>query len=225
MNIILEIETADPDDILMLIFALNNPLITLNSVVITPGSKEQVNLVGHILKLCNQSQIPIGSYNIDHPKKCVSGFYYKIFDNIQNYDKEIYVGWQLIEKTLKSDTTIITGSPLKNLGEFIKNSNMTINKWVCQGGFVSDSMIPKECKKLDKFNGPEWCNTYNFNGAPQYALSLIETNKIKDKKFVSKNICHQMAYTKTHFQNDQNNDLIKNIMAIYLEKKDEKKNT
>lgn len=98
-----------------------------------------------------------------------------------------------------------------------------IDRWICQGGFISDSMISNDYRKLDKFKGLEWCNTYNFNGAPKYALSLIESSNIKHKYFVSKNICHQIEYTKNELEKDNNNDMIRNIMSFYLERKDSKK--
>jgi inosine-uridine nucleoside N-ribohydrolase len=224
IDIILDMETADLDDILMLLFSLHNSLINLLGVTVTPGSKEQINLIGHLLELCGRPDIQIGSFNINHPKNCVSGMYYKLFGEIPAYTKHIHVGWQLIRDINKPGATIVTGAPLKNLGELIINvPDIKIDRWVCQGGYVSDNMIPEEYPKLEKFKGLDWCNTYNFNGAPKYALLLIESENIKQKYFVSKNICHQMEYTKDKLVKDNNNDIIKNILSVYLEKKDSKK--
>lgn len=54
IDVMLDMETADLDDILMLLFSLQHPSINLLSVTVTPGSKEQINLVGYLLEICGR---------------------------------------------------------------------------------------------------------------------------------------------------------------------------
>lgn len=80
--------------------------------------------------------------------------------------------------------------PLKNLGRLYEHFPATlIGTWVAQGGFAGDSVVPPE-HRLAKFAGRETCPTFNFNGAPQVALSMLGSEKIAERWLVSKNVCH-----------------------------------
>lgn len=66
VNIVQDLETSDPDDILTLILLLGNPNANLEAVTITPGTPEQIGLVRHLLTRFNRD-IPVGVYN--QPRK------------------------------------------------------------------------------------------------------------------------------------------------------------
>lgn len=55
------------------------------------------------------------------------------------------------------------------------------------------SHLPEECR-LDKFKGKITCATFNLNGDPKSGLLAIGSDQIKEKRFVSKNVCHGMIY-------------------------------
>ncbi len=92
--------------------------------------------------------------------------------------------------------TLITGAPLKNGGAFLENSNKNLNKWVAQGGFAGDSVVPEKYR-LDKFKGKETCPTFNFNGDPRSALNMLSTERILSRTLVSKNVCHGVNYDRS----------------------------
>ena len=75
IDVAFDMETSDPDDVFTLCILAHHPKVNLKCITITPGSRHQVGLVKHILKLLNKD-IPVGSKNINHPKECVSGFHY-----------------------------------------------------------------------------------------------------------------------------------------------------
>ncbi|MCP4521066.1 MAG: hypothetical protein GY827_05185 [Cytophagales bacterium] len=68
-----------------------------------------------------------------------------------------------------------------------------MDKWVTQGGFAGDNVVPSEYR-LEKFEGMISCPTFNFNGASNVALSLLASENIKEKYLVSKNVCHGVIY-------------------------------
>lgn len=51
---------------------------------------------------------------------------------------------------------MITGAPLHNLGAAIRTADkekpFTIGRWVCQGGFAGEGVVPEELQ-MKKFQG------------------------------------------------------------------------
>jgi len=47
---------------------------------------------------------------------------------------------------------------------------------------------------LKKFKDRETCPTYNLNGDPKSALLALDCSGIKERFFVSKNVCHGVTY-------------------------------
>lgn len=78
INILLNMETADPDDALTLCLLASHPKVNLVGITITPGSHQQVAIVKDILFLLGKEKdIPVGVRSPDHPKSCVSEFHNK----------------------------------------------------------------------------------------------------------------------------------------------------
>jgi len=186
-----------------LILLLGHSEVNLKAVTITPGAEDQIGLVRKVLKDF-KADIPIGAFNIGHPKKCVSGWYHKVYGEFVP-SKDAELGADVIYNNCNEDTTIITGAPLKNLGFAIeKYPDLIAGRLVAQGGFAGQGVVPED-KQLDKFKGRLTCPTYNFNGAPGFAQTVLNFDGIKVKKFVSKNVCHGVYY---------NNELHKEIEII-----------
>ena len=80
-NIIFDMETNDPDDYITLLLLLGHPDVNLKAVTITPGSAYQVGLVERTLKIF-QKDIPIGAFNIEHPKTCISDWHENAYGQI-----------------------------------------------------------------------------------------------------------------------------------------------
>ena len=91
------------------------------------------------------------------------------------------------------NTTLVTGAANKNLGAALKFPQFKLGRWVAQGGFAGEGVVPSELQ-LDKFKGKVTCPTFNFNGDPESVLKAVQDDRIKERYFVSKNVCHGVQY-------------------------------
>jgi pyrimidine-specific ribonucleoside hydrolase len=190
-QIMFDMETSDPDDFLTLILLLGHPDVELQAVTITPGTRKQISLVRQALEWFNKD-IPIGSFNIDHPKECVSDWHYKAFNLKENASDKAENGGELLAKLCNENTILVTGAALKNLGHALE-LGLKLGTWVAQGGFAGDNVVPENLR-LEKFKGKITCPTFNLNGDPKSALNAIASQSIENKFFVSKNVCHGVIY-------------------------------
>ncbi|MEH2194479.1 MAG: nucleoside hydrolase [Nostoc sp.] len=230
INVVWDMETSDPDDFLTLLFLIGHPQVNLKAVTVTPGTPDQIGLVRHALTQCFGLNIPVGAYNLEHGKQCVSGWHYKVYGNIPpSYDAE--PGGEVLLRCCDENTTLITGAPLKNLGVAITLSSipgkevLKLGRLITQGGFAGEGVIPPE-RQLEKFKGMVTCPSYNLNGDPKSALAALEYSGIGIRRFVSKNVCHKVYYDQEihkHFETikDKSKSLtyIWQGMNAYLKKK------
>lgn len=222
IDILLDMETSDPDDLMTLCLLTSHPRLRLRAVTVTPGTDAQIGLVRHVLRLADLD-IPVGSAHPGYEKSCVAGFYSKWFPHYPS-EKPDAEGISIILNTLREypDLTIVTGAPLKNFARLPETQR--VHRWVAQGGFAGDNVVP-EADRLDKFKGRITCPTFNFNGDPQTALRLLAHPLIERRLLVSKNVCHGIVYDeRVHDFFRQYKDknigvnLIHNGMSIYLQK-------
>ena len=100
LDVIWDMETGDPDDFFTLMLLLGHSEVNLKAVTITPGAEDQIGLVRKVLKDF-KADIPIGAFNIDHPKKCVSGWYHKVYGEfVPSKDAELGKDELSIQRTL-----------------------------------------------------------------------------------------------------------------------------
>jgi pyrimidine-specific ribonucleoside hydrolase len=192
-EVLFDMETSDPDDVATLCFLCYHPEINLGAVTVTPGTLDQVGLVKGFLRRCHKD-IPVGSRKPDHPKDCVSGFFRKHYK--VEPAKPDGLGHDIISSFFKAGEgrILLTGAPLGNPREALeKHDDFEIARWVGQGGFAGDSVVPEEFR-LDKFRGLETCPTFNFNGDRKGATLMLESPCVRSRQLVSKNVCHGMAY-------------------------------
>jgi inosine-uridine nucleoside N-ribohydrolase len=241
INVLFDMETADPDDVFTLCFLTSHPDINLCAVTITPGSHDQVGLVKRVLEITGKKDVPVGSNG--YWKSCVSAFHSK------------YLEWQaceadadaacLILSTARNfkDLVLLTGAPLKNVHRFLEmeqterlpgnpgfmTPGVSISRWVAQGGFAGDNIVPPELR-LEKFAGRNTCPTFNFNGDPEGAMMALTSPQIHLRQLVSKNVCHGVAYDREmhewvgkHKDKSPGLELMYKGMDIYLRKKPEGK--
>ncbi|WP_372371044.1 nucleoside hydrolase [Candidatus Uabimicrobium sp. HlEnr_7] len=189
--VVFDMETQDPDDYLTLILLLGHPQVKLKAVTITPGSSYQVGIVRRALD-CFGVQLPVGAYNINHSKKCVSPWHYRAYGTVQpSYNAR--PGYEVLAENCDKDTILITGAPLKNIGMAIKNTSFVVKSLFAQGGFAGEGVVPRHLQ-IKKFNGKRMCATFNLSSDPESALLALEYSGFPHRYFVSKNVCHRVLY-------------------------------
>jgi pyrimidine-specific ribonucleoside hydrolase len=228
INVIFNCETADPDDIITLCLIAHHPKVNLLGVVVTPGSKDQINLVKHVLSIL-EKDIPVGARKPEHPKNCVSQFHYKWFGDKIKESTFDGLGKDIIKELSDKyfDLKILSGAPLGNIYDYLKeDSSNYIDEIVVQGGFAGDNIVPEQCR-LEKFKGLNFCPTFNLGGDKKAALYITsdEFMQIKQQYYVSKNVCHGVVYDKSiheKFSQYKNNNIGLNLiydgMKKYLDK-------
>jgi pyrimidine-specific ribonucleoside hydrolase len=218
-------ETGDPDDFITLLFLLGHPLVHLKAVTIVPGTPDQIGFIRYVLNRFNRNDLPLGVFNIN-AKPALSKFHLKIYeDTLIRESREALDGSDVLIANCDEQTILICGGPLSNIAKAIETGQFKVGRLVVQGGFAGDNIIPEE-KRLNKFNGRLTCHTFNLGADIKAAKIVLNYSEIKEKYFVSKNVCHGVIYTKDiHKQlekvKDQSQSLqeIYHVMSIYLNQK------
>jgi inosine-uridine nucleoside N-ribohydrolase len=197
LDVVWDMETQDPDDFFTLLLLLGHREVRLKAITITPGSRDQVGLVQQALAWFGR-RLPVGAYNIAHPKSCVSSWHYKTYGMIPP-SRDSEPGAEVLLRYCDEQTTLITGGPLTNLGAALRlnaqkgGNTFRLGRLVAQGGFAGEGVVPR-AQQLDKFKGMAACPTYNLNGDPASALAVLNFPGIAVRRFVSKNVCHEVWY-------------------------------
>jgi pyrimidine-specific ribonucleoside hydrolase len=187
-DIVFDMETGDPDDFMTLLLLLGHPRSNLKAVTVTPGTREQVGLVRWACQQLNPyKHVPVGAFDPDRDKKCVSSWHYEVYGQIPSANPDAR-GGEILRQCCDENTTLVTGAPLKNVGVAM-DLGFKVGRWVAQGGFAGEGVVPPE-RQLEKFKGMVTCPTYNLNGDPKSALRALEYDGIGHRRFVSKNVCH-----------------------------------
>jgi inosine-uridine nucleoside N-ribohydrolase len=192
LKVILDMETQDPDDYLTLLLLLGHPQVDLQAITITPGSTYQVGLVRQTLQLFDKD-IPVGAFNINHPKTCVSPWHEEAYGAIVP-SQDAQIGAEVLYQYCDENTTLITGAPLKNLGKALDYPDFRLGRLVAQGGFAGEGVVVPSQNQLEKFKGKVTCPTFNLNGDIHSAFKALASNQINERYFVSKNVCHGVYY-------------------------------
>jgi pyrimidine-specific ribonucleoside hydrolase len=193
---IFDMETGDPDDVLTLLFLCSNPSVQLRAVTITPGSNEQVSLVRWILNEVGVTGVHIGAQ--DWPanaskKGCMSGKFYDYFGRLAHGEPACKPADRVLFECCDERVTLVTGAALHNLGAALDLDGFGLGRWVAQGGFAGDGVVPRQLQ-MDKFAGKVTCPTYNFNGNADAAIAALASPCIGRRLLVSKNVCHRAVY-------------------------------
>lgn len=190
MNILFDMETGDPDDLITLLLLLANPDVQLRAVTCWQGSPIQIGLIKHVLALANVD-IPIGGLNESEPKE-LSPYYTDVVGQ-WNDAFAIQTPSDVFTKILEEfpDTKVLTGAPLTNLAKFLENTPIHITEVVSQGGYLGDLVS----EPLAKFRGKSEIRTYNLTNDTN-AFSIVNSSiKIDKLTFVTKDLCHGFMYT------------------------------
>lgn len=200
---VFDMETSDPDNFIALLFLLGHPKVDLRAVTITPGSFEQAELVFRALRWFERGDVAVGVFGSNRLNGShVSGWHYKTFPELRWIEVEVVLepGWQVLDRVLNGETTLVCGGPLKNLGELVRKrvargqAEPSLGTAVIQGGFAGEGVVQTE-DQLEKFRGKITCPTFNLNGDIPSALLVLEQSSLfKDLQFVSKNVAHGVIY-------------------------------
>jgi pyrimidine-specific ribonucleoside hydrolase len=224
LQIVFDMETGDSDDFITLIFLLGHPKVNLKAVTVVPGTPDQIGFLRYVLGRFNRSDLPLGAFNMN-AKPALSKFHLKIYeDAIINESRDALDGSDVLLTHCDEQTILICGGPLTNVAKAIQSGQFKLGRLVAQGGFAGDNIVPEE-KRLSKFNGRITCPTFNLGADIKSAKIVLDYNGIKEKYFVSKNVCHGVLYTiNTHKQlekfKDKSQSLqeIYHVMSVYLKK-------
>lgn len=207
----------------MLALMATHPRIDLRGVTVVPGGRDQIGLAKKVLSLVGRSDILVGADVKDDGKERVGKYYTDWLGKIEPCDpdcdvlgvicgnwngndyKDVDKGIEIFIERIEElkECYLLTGAALTNIAamadewETIKPwehlKDPMFKEWVCQGGFVGSNIVPKE-KQLDKFAGKITCPTYNLNGNPKAALSLLGSNSFGQIRMVGKNVCHGFVF-------------------------------
>lgn len=190
-----DMETGDPDDFLTLALLATHPAVTLRSVSVNPGSYEQVGLVRRALALLDRAGLPVGSRVRGREAGHVSGWHEKFLKTWPRSEPDDD-GHAIIARSIAAHPSLVvlTGGPLQNLRFWLeKHPEQALDCWVAQGGFAGDSLVDP-ANRLAKFDGRETCESYNFGGDPKGALAMLGAAQVRERRLISKNVCHGLAY-------------------------------
>jgi pyrimidine-specific ribonucleoside hydrolase len=229
MNLIIETDIGhDPDDFFALCY-LASVGVNIRAIMICPGDPDQVAIARLFCKEVGLD-IPIGASKLDRNKLSSGSVHH---DLLKKYDHSLYakpdgLGIDLLPEVFKShsDSELFVIGPVTSLGKYLKNSDLSISRATMQGGFCGYHLhCPRV--RLEQFEGKTWVPTFNLNGDRDGALSFLAAN-IKDRRFVGKNVCHTVVYTKDQYSNMTQPrcraaELFMEGMGLYLERHDGKK--
>eukprot|EP00443_Scrippsiella_acuminata_P084809 CAMPEP_0115410616 /NCGR_PEP_ID=MMETSP0271-20121206/20611_1 /TAXON_ID=71861 /ORGANISM="Scrippsiella trochoidea, Strain CCMP3099" /LENGTH=619 /DNA_ID=CAMNT_0002834799 /DNA_START=159 /DNA_END=2018 /DNA_ORIENTATION=- len=193
---VFDMETGDPDDVLTLLFLCSHPAVELRAVTITPGSEEQVALVRWLLEQVGVTHLRLGAQDWPtNAKKTVnlSTSFYKGFGRSHASEPRCERADKVLLECCDEGATLVTGAALHNLGAALKMDGFRLGRWVAQGGFAGEGVVPGG-KQMDKFQGKVTCPTWNFGGNIPAAQAALATEAIARKICVSKNVCHSVVY-------------------------------
>jgi inosine-uridine nucleoside N-ribohydrolase len=190
MNVLFDMETGDPDDLITLLMLLANPDVQLRGITCWQGSPIQIGLINHVLKLANVD-IPVGGLNEPEPTE-LSPYYTDVVGK-WSAAMATQTPTEVFKQVLKSypDTKFLTGAPLTNLGEFVSNNPEVITSMTTQGGYLGALVA----EPLDKFKGKKSIRTYNLTNDTDAFTKVNYSDKIEKLTFVTKDLCHGFMYT------------------------------
>lgn len=165
----------DPDDAIALSYLIEHNK-TPDLIIIDPGYSYQISILNGILKSYKKNDIAVLTTQMKLEKK-YSPALHEIFLITGSLKTKT------IDQTLVVDEALIIGPPT-NLGNKLETDLMFF-----QGGYSPNSQPP-----LAKFEKTRAIHSHNPCNAKKDFNLLLNSQDIKNKYFVGKNVCH--GYTK-----------------------------
>lgn len=197
-KVLFDMETNDFDDYLTLCLLAGTSQIDLVGVTITPGTPAQVGLVKQVLKEMDRGDVLVGASNIQNHgnKDVIAPIHYKVVDKIIEMEPDGYAEEIIHRLNMehKDKFNILTGAGLSNIASYLKRyKDDVIENMFIQGGFAGSNIVAIE-DQLKKFEGKESIRTFNFCCDIPSAMTVLNSNRVKTRHLVSKNVCHGTAY-------------------------------
>jgi len=127
LEVVLDIETGDPDNFVIFVFLLGHPKVNLKVVTIVPGTPDQIGFLRYVLHRFNRDDFPLGAFNMN-AKPGLSKFHLKIYDNtLISESRDALDGYEILLKYCDEKTTLICGGPLKMWLKRLKKEDLN---WV-----------------------------------------------------------------------------------------------
>lgn len=195
MDLLFDMETRDPDDVLTLCLIATHPEVRLRGVTVNPGTPSQVGVVRHLLKRTGREDVRVGARNPKADKEAVSPFHRTWLGELPPAESDALAHDLLAEVlTQHPETVLLTGAPLHNVRLLINHHpGVVIHRWVAQGGFAGDNLVPPHLR-LPEFEGMTSCLSFNFNGDKRGTLLALGSTQIRRRELVSKNVTHGLIY-------------------------------
>lgn len=234
MDLIIETDIGhDPDDFFALCY-LHSAGIKIRAILISIGHNYQTAIARFFCKEVGLN-IPIGIAKKTNIIKTGGKGFHEAFLHSNGYpieDEPDGMGEDILKDVLKkypNSELFICGAP-KNTGNYLmKNPDIEINKLTMQGGFLPYNLYTPTIQ-LEKFKNKTEVSTYNLNGAREESEFLINKAKIKERRFISKNICHTIIYDRERHEwiknasiKTRSQELFIKGMNLYLKKHISKK--
>lgn len=191
IDVVWDMETNDPDDFLTLLLLLGHPCVNLKAITVMPGSRQQIGLIRRTLEWFDVD-IPVGAYSIDKDGASISQWHDDAYGKSKPSDDAL-PGGEVLHDVCDENTVLITGSSPRNLGTALKYDDFYVGRWVAQGGFAGEGVVPP-AKQPEKFKGLWTVPSFNMNGAPNIVLRAQSDKRIGKRYFVSENVCHGVVY-------------------------------
>lgn len=230
MDILLETDIGrDPDDFFALCYLISAG-VNVRAITISPGDADQVAVAKLV---CDEAglDIPIGVGKLDRQKQSTTGVHREMLAKYGRSLDAVHDGFgaDIVEDTLNEypDCEIFAIGPITSVGTFFgRHPGFKLKRATMQGGFLSYDLHDHPCRRLEKFEGRASVATFNLNGDVKNAWNFLNAD-IEDRRFVSKNVCHTVVYTKkTHegfVVKDRTSEIFDEAMKLYLAKHSEKK--
>lgn len=191
LDLVWDMETEDPDDFLTLLWLCGCPDIRLKAVTINPGTPSPVGLVRRALAWFDL-EVPVGSFDIWSSENAMSPWHRRAYGDIPP-SLESEPAAALLLRHCDAHTTLLTGAPLHNLVSALRHPEFRLGRWVCQGGFAGEGVVPSN-RQLPSFRGALTAPTYSLGASPREVDDALTDERIGTRRFVGKNVCHSVIY-------------------------------
>jgi inosine-uridine nucleoside N-ribohydrolase len=198
MDLLFDMETRDPDDVLTLCLVATHPDVRLRGVTVNPGTPAQIGVVRHILERTGREDVRVGARTPAADREAVSPFHRTWLGTLPSAEPDALAHELLAELlTQWPEAVLLTGAPLHNMRLLLnQHPDVTIQRWVAQGGFAGDNLVPPPLR-LAEFEGMTSCLSFNFNGDKKGTLLALGSEQIRRRDLVSKNVTHGVIYDAT----------------------------
>jgi inosine-uridine nucleoside N-ribohydrolase len=195
MDLLFDMETRDPDDVLTLCLIATHPDVQLRGVTVNPGTPAQIGVVRHLLKRAGREDVRVGARTPNADREAVSPFHRTWLGAVPAAEPDALAHELLAELlTQWPDAVLLTGAPLHNMRLLLNHHpEVMIQRWVTQGGFAGDNLVPPHLR-LAEFEGMTSCLSFNFNGDKKGTLLALGSERIRRRDLVSKNVTHGVIY-------------------------------